>query len=144
VARSNLSSKAGTFRYVSAFQYADHVFFFGVPSIESLLRQIGSGHVRTYRYSNLPEAIISTQLKRLWGLARHDGSADEIREAESAAVQDPELLADRGRKRVLRGASRAAKQALDLLCDGLHATVGTTGLGRRSLQTLVVVANKPA
>jgi hypothetical protein len=37
-----------------------------------------------------------------------------------------------------------ARQGLDLLYYGLQTTVGATGIGRRSLQTLVVVANKPA
>jgi hypothetical protein len=45
---------------------------------------------------------------------------------------------------VFHGVGMAARQTLDLLYYGLQTTVGATGLGARSLQTLVVVAHKPA
>jgi SAM-dependent methyltransferase len=131
------------FRYVSAFQYPDHLFFFGVPSIDALLRQTGFRHLRTYRYSNLPEAIVSDQLRRLRAIAARRGSGRSD-EAGPAPTHAPETGQDRTRRRVFHGPGMVARQALDLLYYGLQTTVGATGIGRRSLQTLVVVANKPA
>lgn len=131
------------FRYVSAFQYPDHLFFFGVPSIDALLRQTGFRHLRTYRYSNLPESVISDQLRRLRTIVSRR-RAGQLDGAPVAPTRDSATGTDRTRKRVFHGPGMVARQGLDLLYYGLQTTVGATGIGRRSLQTLVVVADKPA
>lgn len=131
------------FKYVTAFQYPDHLFFFGVPSIAALLRQSGFRHLHTYRYSNLPESVISDQLRRLRTIATRR-RAGQHADRGVAPTRDSETGRDRTRKRVFHGPGMVARQGLDLLYYGLHTTVGATGIGRRSLQTLVVVASKPA
>jgi SAM-dependent methyltransferase len=130
------------FRYVDAFQYPDHLFFFGVDSIDSLLSQTGFRRVRTARYSNLPDAMIQAQLTRVQALARGSRRRAAIDQRTGGGLESREIEAERKRSRVFSGPGLFARQALDLFYYGLQTTVGSIGFAKRNLQTLIVVAEK--
>lgn len=115
-------------RYYGAyrtFQFPDHVWFHSERSLRELLARTGFEHVRTYRYSILPELWTARQLRRLRRGAPAPGSS----EGNGAG-------GGRGRGR------RALHQGLDLFLHGLRHTVGAVGPKAGRPQTLVVVARK--
>lgn len=128
----------GEFRRIRTFQYPDHLFFYSERSILALLRETGFEHVKTYRYSRLPEQLIRTQIwrvtRRSRGQARADGDG-----APEVDKPSPDMDHDMPSK-----GGRLARDALDLGLFGLRVTVGRLVVRRDVLQSLIVVARKIA
>lgn len=127
------------FRRIRSFQYPDHLFFYSERSLHALLNETGFEHVKTYRYSRLPEQLIRTQI---WRVTRR--SAREARPAGDGAP-DVETRSPAGERRpVPSRAGRLARDTLDLGFFGLRVTLGRLIVPRHALQSLIVVARKTA
>lgn len=50
---------------VTKFQYPDHLFFFSERNLKELLGRTGFEYIKIYRYSILPQLVISKMLKKL-------------------------------------------------------------------------------
>lgn len=53
------------YRFVTEFQYPDHLFFFSENNLKELLGRTGFEFIKIYRYSILPELVISNMLERV-------------------------------------------------------------------------------
>ncbi|MGI8715007.1 MAG: class I SAM-dependent methyltransferase [Solirubrobacteraceae bacterium] len=120
-------------KLIKAFQYPDHLFFYGGRSLAKLLDQTGFAHEHTHRWSMLPERWIRSQLNQI--MARRASTHSD--EAQSTAeVVRPAA----GSGRV--GAEGIARQALDSFYLALQLTAGRIPVSERVPQTLIVIARK--
>ena len=53
------------YRIIAKFQYPDHLFFFGENNLKELIGKTGFELIRVYRYSILPELLISKILNKI-------------------------------------------------------------------------------
>jgi 2-polyprenyl-3-methyl-5-hydroxy-6-metoxy-1,4-benzoquinol methylase len=125
-----------------AFQYPDHLFFYGRRSLAKLLDQTGFAHVHTYRWSVLPETAVQWSISqartRIGGGSHAPAAGDPVPEpnGDVAPLERPDAM------NALGSAERFARQSLDLLYHGLQLSVGRVAVSDRVPQTLVVVARK--
>jgi SAM-dependent methyltransferase len=124
-------------KLIKSFQYPDHLFFYGERSLRMLLDQAGFSHIHTYRWSVLPQLWLRRQIGHV-----RDRTSTGADSAGGAGSDDAKTVV----RPVLGGRQRAgeeaARQALDLLYQGLQMSVGRIAVGRRVPQTLLVVACK--
>jgi len=118
-------------RLIRSFQYPDHLFFYGDRSLALLLEQTGFDHVRTYRYSVLPERWVRSKLTRLRGGAN-----------AASVEQHGHDAAPTGAEGAASSLGALARQSLDLFYYGLHRTVDALPTGTEVPQTLIVVARR--
>lgn len=118
------------FRLIKSFQYPDHLFMYGERSLGLLLDQTGFEHVRTYRYSILPEQYVHSKVRRLIGsgLANSGERSGGVAQASTSSPR--------------RGVRESARQLLDLFYDGLQRTAGAIPARAAVPKTLIVVARK--
>ena len=55
------------FKYITKFQYPDHLFFFSEKNINILLDQTGFKLIKIYKFSIIPQLIIDKSLRKLFG-----------------------------------------------------------------------------
>ena len=53
------------YRFVTKFQYPDHLFFFSENNLKELLKLTGFEFVEIYRYSILPQLMINKMLEKV-------------------------------------------------------------------------------
>jgi SAM-dependent methyltransferase len=122
--------------HYSRFQYPDHLYFFGDPTLDRLLASSGFVRVSTRRYSILPVLRVEALLSRLGRLALGNGQGSP----EASAAQDPVRSPASIRARVVKRLSALAWTGL----YGLTYGVGAVAPKRGRPQTLLVVARKGA
>ncbi len=77
--------KTEYYRFVTKFQYPDHLFFFGESNLKELLRRTGFEVIKVYRYSVLPQFVIEKKLRKAKDLIRSKGTNTKIGEGSRVA-----------------------------------------------------------
>jgi len=119
------------FRYVSSFQYPDHLFFFSERSIDRLLEESGFRRERTYRFSLVPQLEVASRARA--ALTRGGGGRG------GSANGDGGLAA------AARSGGPARRSALfgyEYVLYLLRFGAGSVAPKERRPQTMVVVARK--
>jgi len=66
------------FRFITKFQYPDHLFFFGENNLKELLKLTGFELVKIYRYSILLQLVIDKVLKKVVDLIKSKSKTENI------------------------------------------------------------------
>lgn len=117
------------FPLFGTFQYPDHLFQYSERGLHSLLHLSGFEHVKTYRYSRLPELLLRSQIRRV----THRGQAERDHRSGPASDTRPATPSRKG---------RIARDALDLTYLGIRLSAGRLVIRKDDPQTLIVVARK--
>jgi len=123
------------FRYLQAFQYPDHLFFFGLASIKKLLHITGFECLHIYSYSIMPQLIA----------ARLIGSINTLRKRLLSATPPstpPAVTASQQSSSEISRIRRWLRRGYAQLDYLLRYKIGTIAPRQGRLQTLIVVARK--
>jgi SAM-dependent methyltransferase len=72
------------YRHISRFQYPDHLFFFTENNLETLLHETGFAIVKIYRYSLIPQIILTKKFHQLVHKMRPGNPAVQARTCHGA------------------------------------------------------------
>ena len=73
------------YRFVTKFQYPDHLFFFGENNLKELLGRTGFEFIKVYRYSILQQLVIDNKLRKVKDLMKSKGTNKKIDERSRIA-----------------------------------------------------------
>lgn len=137
------------YKYIDCFQYPDHLFFFGVDNLRSLLDRTGFKVLKIYRYSILPELMlikILTKIKHfLFRSNRQQKNSDDSKKGRTAAedIQQPSS-GNSNIKTIIRDVWNypLVRKARDYFYYFLRYKIGYMALKKFRPQTVIIVAQK--
>jgi SAM-dependent methyltransferase len=128
------------YKYISCFQYPDHLFFFSEYSLEKLLEQTGFELIKIYKYSIIPQLILSKKTGFIINAVSGAFTRNILKE-KGKGLYDTNNKNDRK----LNSMSKLKQLAADIhgyLFYCIRYYVGSIYLKKRRPQTIIVVAQK--
>lgn len=127
------------YRFVTKFQYPDHLFFFSENNLKELLGQTGFEFIKIYRYSILPQLVISKTLKKVIDFIKSKGKTNNIDKQNITGVPSSNISNSN-----ISGFSfkQSIKNAYNYFFYLIRYKIGYVMPKKGRLQTVIVIARK--
>jgi len=131
------------FRYISRFQYPDHLFFFSEENVRELLERTGFELIEIRRYSIVPQLMINRLVTGVLGMgpSKRDSNGDRIEGKAGRSESSGSGLRPGG------GRPAAVQRLYDVynyIQYLLRYKAGRALPKKGRIQTIIVIAQKPA
>lgn len=85
-------AKKEYYRFITKFQYPDHLFFFNENNLKELLKRTGFEVIKIYRYTILPILVISKILKKEIDFIKSKGKSKNIKKHNVTEVSSSNIF----------------------------------------------------
>jgi 2-polyprenyl-3-methyl-5-hydroxy-6-metoxy-1,4-benzoquinol methylase len=126
------------YKYVSTFQYPDHLFYFSENGLMKLLEQTGFNLVKIYNYSILPQLIVQKYLKSIISMAESFQIKNTQGDNISSDVNNKDIQGHNSKSEL----KQLARNAYWYLSYLLRYKVGSICSKEGRPQTIIVIAQK--